>query len=470
MAEPQAPQPQQFSVFRDDALGSDDAVGLLDRLRRREVSSAELASAATLRVEAADQRLNAVVDWAPQQPPAEGPLGGVPTVIKDNEHLAGTPTRDGSRATSDRIATADSVWTDQFRRLGVTPLAKSTLPEFGLTSTTESLLTGPTRNPWDLDRSVGGSSGGSAALVAAGAVPIAHANDGGGSIRIPAACCGLVGLKPSRGRIRDIPDLDRLPVNIVAQGVVTRSVRDTALYFAAAEQDHRQPDLPPVGWVREPVDRPLRVAVMTQGHPELATAPSVQAAVGRAAALCEGLGHHVSELEFPYGRQVGVDFLRYWAFLAFSVKRWGGRLFGEPFDAALLEPFTMELARMFTRAPVGLPGSLRRLRRFATEYSTTFDDFDVVLSPVLAHSPPPIGYLGPEVDPRTHLIRLLRYVSVTPLANIAGAPAISLPLERDESGLPIGIHLAAAVGHERLLLQLALQLEAAAPWPQGVTG
>ena len=461
----------RVSVVADDALGSDDAVGLLERLRRRDVSAAELTAAALARIRAADDRLNAVVSWAPsREPTVDGPLAGLPTVIKDNEQLTGTPTREGSRATSDAPASADSVWTAQFLRLGVTPLAKSTLPEFGLTSTTESMLTGPTRNPWDTGRSVGGSSGGSAALVAAGAVPLAHANDGGGSIRIPAACCGLVGLKPSRGRIIDIPDLDRLPVNIIAQGVVTRSVRDTALYFAAAEQDHASPDLPPVGWVKDPLDRPLRVAVMTQGHPDLPTSPSVQAAVGRVAALCEGLGHHVTTIDFPYGRQVGVDFLRYWAFLAFSVKRWGGRLFGQPFDAGLLEPFTLELARMFTRGPLGLPGALRRLQRFGVEYSRIFDDVDVVVSPVLAHPPPPIGYLGPQVEPHAQLLRLLRFVSVTPLHNIAGAPAMSLPLEREPDGLPIGIHFAADVGQERLLLQLALQLEQAAPWPVGVQG
>lgn len=456
------------SAFADDALGGSDVVDLLDRLQRREVSAQELVDAAGVRARNVNDELNAVVSWVPDPsvaPSSDGsPFAGIPTFVKDNEALAGLPTRDGSRATSDRPASNSSVWTSQFLQLGTSPLGKSTLPEFGLTSTTESLLTGATRNPWDRSRSVGGSSGGSAALVAAGVVPIAHANDGGGSIRIPAACCGLVGLKGSRGRIIDMPEVDKLPVNIIAQGVVTRSVRDTAYYFAMAEALYRNPALPPVGHVTEPGRRRLRIAVMTQGHPSLPTDPEVADAVRDAGALCESLGHSVDEIEFPYGEQIGVDFLRYWALLAFSIKRFGGRLFGEPFDTSQLEPFTLELARMFGVSAERVPGSLRRLRRFGPHYSAPFATYDVVVSPVLAHEPPPIGYLGPKVEPRTHLIRLLRYVSLTPLHNIAGAPAISLPLARSATNLPIGIHLAADVGHERMLLELSLELEQARPW------
>lgn len=464
----------RVSAFGDDALGDDDVVGLLHRIRKREVSAPELLDAALQRADAVNDRLNAVVSWVagPSVDPDAGaaPFAGVPTFIKDNEHLAGLPTRDGSRATSDRPAPASSVWTSQFVALGTTALGKATLPEFGLTSTTESLLTGATRNPWDTSRSVGGSSGGSAALVAAGVVPIAHANDGGGSIRIPAACCGLVGLKPSRGRIIDIPEIEKLPVNIVAQGVVTRSVRDTAFYFAEAERLYRNAALPAVGHATEPGRRRLRVAVMTQGHPQLPTDPEVVEAVRRTGELCQSLGHHVEEIEFPYGEQVGIDFLRYWALLAFSIRRFGGKLFGEPFDASQLEPFTVELAGMFTTSAERLPGSIRRLRRFAAEYAKPFQNYDVVLSPVLAHEPPPIGYLGPKVDPRTHLVRLLRYVSLTPLHNVAGAPAISLPLATSRHGVPIGIHVAADIGQERLLLELALELEEAQPFAKVSAG
>ncbi len=461
----------RFTTVTDDALGTDDTVALLDRLQRRDVSAAELVAAAATRARGAQERLNAVVSWVPDPAPTaapDTPLAGIPSFIKDNEQLAGLPTREGSRATSDAPARESSVWTSQFLALGATPLGKTTLPEFGLTSTTESLLSGPTRNPWDRSRSVGGSSGGSAALVAAGVVPLAHANDGGGSIRIPAACCGLVGLKPSRGRLVDMPELERLPVNITTQGVLTRSVRDTALYYAVAERAYRNTALPPIGHVTRPIDRPLRIAVTPAGHPDLPTSPETAAAVLAAGRLCDELGHQVSVIDFPYGKQVGVDFLRYWAFLSFLLKKWGGRLFGEPFDPGLLEPFTVELARMFTAAPERLIGALGRLRRFGPAYSAPFADYDVVISPVVAHVAPPLAYLGPQAADRDHLIRLLRFVSVTPLQNIAGAPAISLPLAQDSAGLPIGIHLAADVGGERTLLELALQLEEASPWPQGV--
>ena len=193
-----------------------------------------------------------------------------------------------------------------------------------------------------------------------------------------------------------MPEVDKLPVNIIAQGVVTRSVRDTAYYFAMAEALYRNPALPPVGHVTEPGRRRLRIAVMTQGHPSLPTDPEVADAVRDAGALCESLGHSVDEIEFPYGEQIGVDFLRYWALLAFSIKRFGGRLFGEPFDTSQLEPFTLELARMFGVSAERVPGSLRRLRRFGPQYSAPFATYDVVVSPVLAHEPPPIGYLGPK--------------------------------------------------------------------------
>lgn len=469
---PAAVTSRQVSTFGDDALGNSDVVDLLGRLARREVSSQELVDAARQRAQVADARLNAVVSFVPEPiaadsgtgPGAGAPFAGIPTFVKDNEMLAGLPTRQGSRATTDAPASISSPWTQQFLDLGTTPLGKTTLPEFGLTSTTESMLSGPTRNPWNTSHSVGGSSGGSAAMVAAGVVPIAHANDGGGSIRIPASCCGLVGLKPSRGRIADIPELEKLPVNVVVQGVVTRSVRDTAYYFAQAEQLYRNPNLPAVGHVTRPSERRLRVAVMTDGHPRLPTSPEVASAVLDAGAVCESLGHHVDRIDFPYGEQVGVDFLRYWGFLSFSIKRFGGRLFGEPFRPELLEPFTLELAKIFTVSAERLPGSIRRLRRFGAQYSAPFRDFDVILSPVLAHEPPPIGYLGPLVDARTHLVRLLRYVSLTPLHNIAGAPAISLPMGTSASGLPLGVHLAADVGQERLLLELALELEQADPW------
>lgn len=464
---PGSPPPRVHS-FRDDALGSSDTVDLLARLRAGEVSAQEVAAAALSRARDLDDAVNAVVCWVDDPTPdperADAPLWGVPTFVKDNEALAGLPTRDGSRATSDRVQRSSSPWVQQYLDLGAVPLGKSTLPEFGLTSTTESSLTGVTRNPWHLGRSTGGSSGGAAALVAAGVVPMAHANDGGGSIRIPASCCGLVGLKPSRHRIVDVPEYDRLPVNLPVQGVVTRSVRDTALYLAVAEQRYRHPSLPSVGHVTEPGRERLRIGVLLEGHSGQHPAPGTVVVVRAVAELLSWLGHDVVDLQPPWGRQFAVDFLRYWAFTAYGLKRWGGAIYGQPFRSDRTEVLTDELARYFRATAERLPGSLRRLRRFGREYDAMFDSCDLVLSPVLADEPPPIGYLGPDVPGRTQLVRLLQLMFLTPLANVAGAPAVSLPLGMSDSGVPIGVHLAARVGQERRLLEVALELEEARPF------
>jgi len=460
-----------IAVTCDDALGVDDATALLRRLERRSVSAAELREAAVATARAANEGLNAVAWWVDDPStldvvaPDDAPLAGLPTLIKDNEDLAGYVTTEGSWAMPSRPAVASSPWVAQFLGLGVSPIAKTTLPEFGLTASTESTRFGATRNPWHLGRSAGGSSGGSAALVAAGVVPMAHANDGGGSIRIPASCNGLVGLKPSRGRTIDVAELDRLPVNLTVQGVVTRSVRDTALYFALAEQVYRNPALPSIRMVEGPASGRLRVGVVREGLRGLPVSSETLDAVNDAALLLEGLGHHVETAEAPVEDQFGPDFLRYWAFLSFTLKYAGRRIYGPGFDRSRTERLTDGLSTMFRREAERLPGSLRRLRRLAAEREPSFERFDVVISPVLGHAPPPIGYLGEEVDFTTHLTRLLRYTSFTPVQNVSGSPAISLPLGRSVEGLPIGIQFAGPWGHERTLLELAYEVEQAAPWP-----
>jgi amidase len=461
----------RVSAFADDAMGSDDVTGLLARLALREVSAAELRAAAVERARTANEALNAVTTWvdAPVAPEgaaaADAPFAGIPTLVKDNEDLAGYATSHGSRAIEDRPAASHSPWVDQYLRLGFAPIAKTALPEFGLTASTESSRFGATRNPWDTGRSAGGSSGGSAALLAAGVVPIAHANDGGGSIRIPASCCGLVGLKPSRGRLVDRPELARLPVALTTQGVLTRSVRDTARYYAEAERLHAAPGLPAIGHVKGPGGERLRVALVVDGLRGLPVESATVAAVREAGALLAGLGHHVEEAELPVDDRFGTDFLRYWAFLSFALQNAGGYVLGAGFDRSRTESLTQELSAMFGRGAFAHPGSLRRLRRMAREHAAAFDTFDLVVSPVTGHPAPPIGHLGPDVEARAHLVRLLRFASFTAVQNISGAPAISLPLGRTGDGRPIGVQLAAPYGLERRLLEVAYEVEAAAPWP-----
>ena len=455
----------RVSAFTDDALGRDDMVGLLERLERREVSAAELHAAATGRAHAVNAELNAVMCWVDE--PAvgvatDGALAGVPTVVKDNEALAGHPTSDGSSATSTRPAAASSPWVAHALTLGLSPVAKTALSEFGLTATTETLRNGATRNPWNVARSTGGSSGGTAALVAAGVVPLGHGNDGGGSIRIPASCCGLVGLKPTRGRLPDIAV--PVPVDITVQGVLTRTVRDTARYYAEAERTYPVADLPPIGLVEGPSATRLRVGLVTVPPMGLPVSDEAVAAVQSTADLLSALGHEIVEVAHPVDDSFGPDFLRYWGLLAGLIRVAGLVDRRSGFDGSRIEPFTRELASVAREQAPLLPGTLRRLRALARDHESVYDSCDVLLSPVLAHEPPLLGYLGPDVEPRTHLLRVLRYVSFTPLQNVSGSPAISVPSGLGGAGMPLGVQLAAPFGHERRLLELAFELEAAAPW------
>lgn len=450
------------SSFTDDALGDLDTVGLLAALASGDRHPDELRDASLERARATQGKLNAVVDWVPEPTHGRGPFAGIPTFLKDNENLIGRPTRHGSAATPATPAADTSPFAKQLQDLGLNIIGKSALPEFGLTATSESLGTGPTRNPRNLDHSAGGSSGGSAALVAAGVVPIAHANDGGGSIRIPASCCGLVGLKPSRGRLIAPADMEQLPVSIVAQGVVTRSVRDTALFLHEIQK--APSTLPPIGHVTGPGSRRLRIGVVLEPMAGMPLDPDVRQAVADAATTCENLGHHVDAIGFPFDEQFGRDFLRYWAALAFSIDRGGRLLFGPDFDSVQLEPFTKGLGGLFPKVALKMPTTIRRLRAFPQVYARTYRDFDVVLSPVVASPPPPIGYLSPGIDPHTHLVRLLQYANFTAVHNVAGAPSMSLPLGVSRDGLPIGVQVAAHLGQETQLLQLAYELEEAVGW------
>jgi amidase len=457
----------------DDALGTSDATDLVARLARREVSPAEVRDAAKARAHAANPHLNAVAHWFDDPVrtevvvPADAPLAGIPTFFKDNEETAGYPTTQGSRAVVDRPAPECSPVTAACLALGLEPLGATTLPEFGLTASTESSRFGATRNPWDTGRSVGGSSGGSAALVAAGVVPIAHGNDGGGSIRIPASCCGLVGLKPTRDRMPINPIKAMAPILITAQGVLTRSVRDTALFYAHLERTRPVAGLPPIGHVTGPGRPRLRVGMCLTTIRGLPLSADTVAAVRGAGELCASLGHHVEETGPAVGEEFGADFLRYWALLAFLLHRRGAALYGRGFDGSRTEELTKGLSAMVVRQAEKVPASLLRLRRLSREHEADFADnrYDVLLGPVTGYPAPPIGYLGPDVEFHTNLVRLLQFASSTPVQNVTGSPAISLPLGRSSTGAPLGVHIAAPFGHERRLLELALELEEAAPWP-----
>lgn len=458
----------RLHAFSDDVLADHDATTLASLIERREVSPRELADAAITRAERVNGVLNAIelptFEAARKQPLQPGLFSGVPTFVKDNTDLEGLPTRHGSRAVNPRPSKKHGAFAAQYLSQGFTILGKSSLPEFGFNASTEFENDHPTRNPWDPEFSPGASSGGSAAMVAAGVVPVAHANDGGGSIRIPASCCGLVGLKPTRGRFIDSEQTRSLPVNIIGEGIVSRSVRDQARFFAGMEQTWRNPRLPTVGLVEGPGKKRLRIGLLTTsltGTPNCADTTNV---IDRTVRLLEGLGHRVETMPIPARSTFVEDFTTYWGLLAFFVGQTGRYSMSPDFDASRMDPFSKGLAALYKKRILSTPTVLYRLSRTAQEYAEHLRPFDAVLSPVLAHAVPRLGHLRPDIPFEELFSRLMRYVAFTPINNASGTPAISLPMGACGNGLPIGIQLAATHGAERTLLELAFELEEAQPF------
>jgi amidase len=465
------------TVRADDALARLDATATAAAVRTGELSPTEVVDSAIARAERLDPLLGAVVladyERARRTAAAQGaagpgdvPFPGVPMFVKDNADVAGLPTRHGSDALAGAPPagrTEDLV--QQMFDMGMVSLGKSTLPEFGFAPSCERTDGTATHNPWNLDRSAGGSSSGSAALVAAGVVPLAHGVDGGGSIRIPAACCGLVGLKVTRGRLVPSPDSHKLPVDILAEGVLTRSVRDTALFLAEAERRHRNPSLPAVGEVADPLRRSLRVGVVVDAPTGAPLDEPTRSSVEGTVALLEQLGHECEAVELPDAERFAEDFTHYWSMLVFSVAVGGRRVYDGSFDKGRLTPFTRGLARRFRRSMWRTPANLVRMRRAAQRYRHLFDGHDVVVSPTVATVAPPLGHLASDLPYDVLMERLRQWVSFTPLANATGMPSLSLPLGHDAAtGLPVGVLFTAAGGQDGLLLELALQLEEAQPF------
>ena len=462
---------KHIHAFGDDVLGEHDAVGVARAIAAGEFSAADAADAALARIDAVNPQLAAIAyddrERARARAQANGFAGvfaGVPSLIKNNTAFAGLPTTQGSAAVAARPAAAHEPFTEEFLGTGVNVLAASTLPPFGLSATTEFVDREPTRNPWDTDFSCGASSGGSAALVAAGAVPIAHANDGGGSIRIPAAACGLVGLKPTRGRTAPVPASAKSPVDLVVNGVVTRSVRDTAYFLADLERQRPAKGLDPVGLVEGPGTRRLRIALIVDPITGQPLDPDTARALTDTAELMTELGHQVEQVPLPVDPSYIRQFTDYWALLAFSFDHQGSTLTGRGFDRAALDPFTRGLSRRFARGFYRLPSSIIGLKRATAKLRRAFADYDVIVSPTLAHTTPEIGYLDPAGDFDEIFDRLIRYVAFTPANNSSGTPAVSVPLATSSTGMPIGLHFSADLGDERTLLELAYELEAARPF------
>ncbi|GAB3989401.1 amidase [Nocardioides marmoraquaticus] len=462
--------PTRVHAFGDDALGHDDAVGLVARLRAGTVSRRELVEAAVARVQRVDPDLHAVACERYADAVAEarsdhpGFFAGLPSFVKDNSDVAGLPTQQGSRAYAARPARANGDVGRAFATLGLTVLGKTRLSEYGFSASAEQAGEPAVRSPWDLTRTAGASSSGAAALVAAGAVPLAHANDGGGSIRIPAAVNGLVGLKASRGRLPSDRANREMPVRIVHDGVVTRSVRDTAAYVRESERAYRDLTLPPVGDVTRPGRKRQRVALATESLGGRTVAPAVLAVVHDTARLLEELGHRVEPVAAPAPESFVDDFLDYWAFLALAITTTGRRRFGPDFDPSRHDELTRGLADRARTRLWRLPSAVRRLRRAPRLSAAFFADHDLVLCPTVALPTPRVGWLDPTQPYETVVERLQDWVAFTPLQNVTGDPAVSLPLGVDGAGRPVGVQLAGPMGHDRRVLEVALELEQARPF------
>jgi amidase len=458
-----------------------DGLGLAELVRSRQVTPAELAEAAITRIERHNPTLNAVVykgyDDARRQAQSElpeGPFRGVPFLIKDlGMNVAGWPRTSGSRFTRDLVDAEDSGLTRRYRASGVVPLGKTNTPEYGITGTTEGARLGPCRNPWNPDHIAGGSSGGSAAAVAAGIVPLAHASDGLGSIRIPAACCGLVGLKVTRDRNPNLPDGFDYALGNVVDHVVTRTVRDCAAMLDATGYPEPGSPYPPPPKARpymqeiEASPGRLRIAWSSETPSGRPIDPEIQAALEATAELLKALGHEVIE------RGLGIDYRGLYASrgpaaaanFAAGMDRLIETLGREPQEDEL-EPLTwatLKAGRRQTGAEV--MRSLQETRMLNRKTLAAFEDIDVYLCPVMGEAPPPIGFIDPVgLEPREVNRRQGRIFPYTPPFNFSGQPSMSLPLQMSAGGLPIGMMFTAKYADEASLFRLGAQLEKEAPW------
>lgn len=487
-------------MTHEEYLGH-DALALAARVRAGDVTAQELLDLAMSRLAAFNPRVNAVVHdmeadaRRAASDPVDGPFTGVPFLAKDLASMyAGHPTSAGSRFLRDHVVTWDSELVTRVKATGVSVFGKTNTPEWGLLPVTEPELWGPSRNPWDLERSPGGSSGGSGAAVAAGIVPMAGGGDGGGSIRIPASCCALFGLKPSRGRTPTGPRRGQFWRGASVEHVLTRSVRDSAAMLDATHgPDPGAPfeiPSPTRPWLEEVERDPgrLRVAFTTIPCVDVEVDPACVAAVTDAAALLESLGHDVVEDHVPIdGLAFAHDFLTVVAGELGADVAEAIEMVGRRPTRGELEPSTLALALISKALSAeAYAGALRRMEIMGRDVGSFFEGYDVILTPTLSTPPPLLGTIGPTRAEQLQLKVLglfgsgriikaaglideaaksaLDFIPWTPIYNVTGHPAMSVPLSWSADGLPVGVHFVGRFAREDVLFRLGAQLERARPW------
>jgi amidase len=458
-----------------------DATAQAELVRSRQVEPIELVVAAIARIERLNPALNAVITPMFEQARSaargnlpEGPFRGVPFLLKDLlASYAGVRLTAGSAFLRDFVPDHDSELVARLKRAGLIVVGKTNTPEFGLLATTEPRLFGPTRNPWDPERSTGGSSGGSAAAVAAGMVAMAHGNDGGGSIRIPASCCGVFGLKPTRARNPLGPDFGDPTSVLTTEHAITRSVRDSAaLLDATAGPDIGDPYCAPPParpFLREVGADPgrLRIGFTTAAPTGVPIHADCVRAVHEAAKLCSALGHEVSEATPAIdGERFAKCFLTLWSAGCARAMKGNAIMMGREPTADDFEELTWALAeqgRAVTASDYLLV--LGALQRMSRQIARFFVNYDIWLTPTLAEPALPLGSFDPQPgNPLYGLQRATAFVPFTPFCNVTGQPAMSVPLFWNAQGLPVGTHFVGRFGDEATLFRLAAQLEMAQPW------
>lgn len=460
-----------------------DGVAQAQLVAKGELTASELLDACAARIDAIDPIVHAVVtidrDGARTRAASmgardrtrdraggdESPLAGVPLLLKDVMPYPGMRWSIGSRIFAKNPGPSGTPYTDRLDAAGLVTVGKTSTSELGLLGSTETLLEGVTHNPWDLSRSAAGSSGGAAAAVAAGIVPFAHASDGGGSVRIPAAVCGLFGFKPSRGRTVRAALADNDYVGLTSDHCISRTVRDSAAFLALTED--REGPLPSVGFVREPLARRLRIGAWTRTLIGEEPHPEVKRAHDDVIALLASLGHRVEAITPPDvdGAALGEAFFDTAGAAIGEVVAMVTQMMGAPPGRDALEPFTWALVEHArSKGPHVLDRARETFAESSRRHRRAVEGYDVVLTPTLADPVWKLGHLSPLL-PREELIaRTARAVGYTPIHNVVGCPAMSVPLTFADGELPIGAHFAAPLGADALLLALAYELEAARPW------